>query len=352
MRRLLLFGLLCAGIAAAAAPASPARPRAAQFELSGLATGPTTFHDTVLSGSRRLEAARRAGEWGGNITASDGEVLQIFVSDNYPVDQTVPQSVAEFMIQLYHGPELSQAIVYIAPLTEVQRICGPDAGGCYDPEDENIVVPGDTLPDGTTKETILVHELGHNLARNRLNPPWDAVDWGTKRWATAMNVCARTKAGTAFPGDEGANYQLDPGEALAESYRVLNFQKQTWPNWTVLAPLIVDPSFAPTPAALEALKEDVLEPWTAPTPGSWQGRVPVSSLLARHVVATPLDGSFSVKLVGQVPAGVSISLALPSGRLVSRGPRRAYTTVCGTRSLTVLVRAKKPGAFGAAYATP
>jgi hypothetical protein len=72
----------------------------------------------------------------------------------------------------------------------------------------------------------------------------------------------------------------------------------------------------------------------------------------KHVVATPLDGAFSVKLVGRVPAGGSISLALPNGRLVSRGPRRAYTTVCGTRSLTILVAAKKPGAFGAAFATP
>jgi hypothetical protein len=352
MRRLCLLGLLCVGIASAAAPPGLAHVRATRFRLSGLVIGPTTFHDTVLSGSRRLEAARRTGEWGGNITASNGEVLQIFVSDTYPVDPTIPQSVAEFMIQLYHGPELGQAIVYIAPLAEVQRICGIDAGGCYDPDNENIVVPGDPLPDGTTKETILVHELGHNLARNRLNPPWEAVDWGTKRWATAMNVCARTRAGTAFPGDEGANYRLNPGEALAESYRVLNFQKQTWPTWTVLAPLIVDPTLAPTPAALAALKEDVLEPWTGPTVGSWHGRVAVLTRAAKHVVATPLDGSFSVKLVGKVPAGVSIALALPSGRLVSQGQRRAYATVCGTHSLTILVRAKKPGAFNAVFATP
>ena len=129
MRRLFLLGLACAGIGAVAAPAGPARTRATPFALSGLVTGPTAFHDTVLAGSRRLEAVRRAGEWGGNITASDGEVLQIFVSDAYPVDPTIPQSVAEFMIQLYHGPEIGQAIVYIAPLAEVQRICGPDAGG-------------------------------------------------------------------------------------------------------------------------------------------------------------------------------------------------------------------------------
>ncbi|HST25125.1 MAG TPA: hypothetical protein VLJ76_03965 [Gaiellaceae bacterium] len=353
MRRLLLlFGLIGLGVAAGTAAASPAPvQRAERFELSGLATGPAAFHDTVIAGSRKLAAVRRTGEWGGSITASDGEVLQIFVSDSYPVDPTVPQSIAEFMIQLYHGPEISQAIVYVAPLDEVQSICGPDAGGCYDPDTENIVVPGDPLPDGTTKETILVHELGHNLARNRLNPPWVAVDWGTKRWATAMNICARTAAGTAFPGDEGANYQLNPGEALAESYRILNFQKQTWPNWTTLTPFILDQSLYPTPAALTALQQDVLQPWTGPTVTSFSGRVVSATRVSKRVVGTPLDGSFSVKLTGKVPAGATISLAV-GGKVVAKGLRRASTVVCGARSLSILVRATKPGAFSATYATP
>jgi len=352
-RLLLLFGLIGLGVAAGAAVASPATvQRATRFELSGLTTGPATFHDTVIAGSRRLQAARQAGEWGGNVTASDGEVLQLFVSDAYPVDPTVTASLAEFMIQLYHGPEISKASVYVAPIDEVQSICGVDAGGCYDPDTENIVVPGDVLPDGTTKETILVHELGHNLARNRLNPPWQAVDWGTKRWATAENICARTAAGTAFPGDEGSNYQLNPGEALAESYRILNFQKQTWPTWTILAPFIVDESFYPTQADLDALKQDVLDPWTGPAVASWSGRVVNATRASKHVLQTPLDGSFSVKLVGHFPQGASISLVDPTGKVVATGLRRASTVICGTRSLSILVRAKKPGAFSATYATP
>lgn len=353
MRRLLLLGLI--GLAAAAAVAQAGTghvQRATRFELSGLLTGPATFHDTLLSGSRRLEAAERAGEWGGNVTASDGEVVQVFVSDSYPVDPTVPQSVADFMVQLYHGDELGQAIVYIAPYAEVQRICGFDAGGCYDPATEKIVLPGVVLPDGTTKETILVHELGHNMARNRLNPPWDAVDWGTKRWATAMNVCARTAAGTAFPGDENANYALNPGEALAESYRVLNFDKQAWPTWTVLAPLIVDQTFAPTPAALDALKQDVLDPWTAPTVASWSGRVVSAARVVKRVVATPLDGSFSIKLTS-APKGAAISLVdTRTGHVLARGTRRVATTICGQRKLTVVVKAAAAGAFSATSATP
>ena len=354
MRRLFLLALIGLGVAAAAAAASSGRvQRATRFTLAGLATGPATFHDTVLSSQRRLQAARRAGAWGGSVAASDGEVLQLFVSDSYPVDPTVTQSLADFMVQLYHGDELAKAVVYVAPIDEVQSICGVGAGGCYDPGSENIVVPGDPLPDGTTKETILVHELGHNLARNRLNPPWSTVDWGTKRWATAMNVCARTAAGTAIPGDEGANYRLNPGEALAESYRVLNFDKQAWPNWTTLAPLVVDPSFAPTPAALEGLKEDVLDPWTGPTVTSWSGRVASAGRAARRVIATPLDGSFSVKLVGHAPQGASISIVdTRTGKLLVKGARRAGTTVCGLRKLTLVVRAAKTGSFSATYATP
>jgi hypothetical protein len=353
VRRLILLGLIGLGVAAGAAVARPASVhRAARFQLSGLTTGPATFRDTILSPSRRLQAARRAGEWGGNVTASDGELLQLYVSDTYPVDPTVTQSLADFMVQLYHGDELEKAAVYVAPLDEVQLICGLGAGGCYDPSNENIVVPGETLPDGTTKETILVHELGHNVARNRMNSPWDTVDWGTKRWATAESICTRTAAGTAFPGDEGANYALNPGEAFAESYRILNFQKQAWPDWTVLAPIVVDQSFYPTPADLDALTQDVLDPWTGPTVASWSGRVASTGRAVRHVIQTPLDGSFSVNL-GRAPAGASITLVdTRTGKLLARGARRASTTVCGQRALSLVVRAAKPGSFSATYATP
>jgi hypothetical protein len=353
VRRLLLLGTIGLALAAGVGVASPRSVlRAQRFSMSGLQGGAVSFHDSVLHGSRRLQAAEKTAAWGGPVTASDGEVLQISVSDAYPVDPTVPQSVAEFMIQLYHGPELSLVKVYLAPLDEIQTICGADAGGCFDPESNTIVVPGETLPDGTTKETILVHELGHNLARNRVNPPWNALDFGTKRWATAENICQRTAAGTAFPGDEGANYKLNPGEALAESYRILNFKKQTWPNWTVLAPIIVDQSFYPTDADLEALKQDVLQPWAAPTVATWTSRVVSVKHTVRRVVATPLDGSFSVKLTRE-PRGASVSLVdTKSGVTIALGLRRAATTVCGQRALTIVVKATSPGAFSATYARP
>jgi hypothetical protein len=69
-------------------------------------------------------------------------------------------------------------------------------------------------------------------------------------------------------------------------------------------------------------------------------------------VRTPLDGSFSVRLV-RAPAGASIALVDPrTGKVVAKGARRASTVVCGRRSLTILVGATKPGVFSATYAAP
>ena len=82
----------------------------------------------------------------------------------------------------------------------------------------NLVVLGDAVG-GITPTSVAAH--GHHIAANRSNAPWLALDWGTKRWATRMSICARRGARTAFPGDEGDNYSLNPGEAFAEAYRVL-----------------------------------------------------------------------------------------------------------------------------------
>jgi hypothetical protein len=354
MRRVLVVSMIVAVTAGVVAAAPPAARRAGTFSVAGLSHGSTTFRDTVLSGSRRLQAARRAGEWGGATTASDGETVRIYVSDGYPVDPTVTQSLADFLVQLYHGSELASATFYVAPLDELQRICGGFAAGCYDPESETIVVPGENLPDanGTTKETILVHEYGHHVARSRVNAPWSAEDWGPKRWATAAGVCARQAGGTAFPGDEGANYLLNPGEAWAETFRLLNFDKQTWPTWTVFAPWNVDQSFYPDATALQAAEEDVLDPWTGPTVATWTSRVVNLKRAVSKVISTPLDGSMSVKLTS-APRGSQISIVDPTtDAVVASGARRASFRVCGRRTLVLSVRAKAPGPFAAIYATP
>ena len=58
-----------------------------------------------------------------------------------------------------------------------------------------------TLPSrDLSAEAIIAHEYGHHVAANRSNAPWAALDWGTKRWATYIQVCGRARDGRALPG--------------------------------------------------------------------------------------------------------------------------------------------------------
>ena len=122
-----------------------------------------------------------------------------------------------------------------------------------------MVAPGETVADITAEEVVR-HEYGHHIAFNRLNAPWTAVDWGPKRWASAANVCARVARREAYPGDEGTNYALNPGEAWAEAYRLMDERKAGDHDRDVadrLAELLPERGGTPGGGA------DVLQPWTA-----------------------------------------------------------------------------------------
>jgi hypothetical protein len=95
-----------------------------------------------------------------------------------------------------HGSELATVAIFQAPLDEVSLICVPDAGGCYSPSRRFLVFPGD-LGAGADAD-VAAHELGHHVAASRRNDPWDANDWGPKRWATSVGVCGRVAQGTRF----------------------------------------------------------------------------------------------------------------------------------------------------------
>ena len=220
---------------------------------------------------------------------------------------------------LPHGKELSAAKVYIAPLPQVAEMCfTTEALGCYG--GQTLVVVGEST-DGIAPSSIATHEYGHHVAANRSNAPWPAIDWGTKRWASQVGVCSRVRSGMAFPGDEGMNYSLNPGEAFAESYRVLVETNGTaagydWP--------IIDPSFRPTPESLAALREDVLHRRVGPQP---QRRFEASSFAKgaprSTKVATLLDGDLQLRVT--VPGGGADDVTL----LSSDGLDRAYDRLLG-----------------------
>jgi hypothetical protein len=292
-----------------------------------------------------VQAAR--ADWGGPVAASTGEVVNVTFSDMYPQDPALAQRWANLLAGLVHGPELATVHLHLAPLREVQRACGFQALACYSPFAERIVAPGETVPDGTPAESIVVHEYGHHVAANRTNAPWRAVEWGTKRWATYINVCSRARSGALSPGAEGRSYRLNPGEGFAEAYRVLNERRAGRPDtWT-----LVDATFFPDATALQLLEQDIVQPWTTNASVSFSGSFRRGTGSARtFTVPTPLDGAVRVTLSAPSGTSTSVGLALFSGsQLVARsapGARSLSSTVCGMRSLTLRVtRTKGFGAF-------
>jgi len=289
-----------------------------------------------------LAAPTAAFAWGGRYPTGDtyGSTIQVNISDTYPVDPALPLDWATFFGSLVHGRELSLLTVDLAPLDEVQSFCGPEALACYDPDSQTIEAsPEDQLNAPVAKE-IVTHEYGHHIANNSLNAPFDAEAYGTKRWASYMNICKRTAAGELFPGDEGENYQENPGEGYAEAYRVLNLTKQgaTDIGWD-----IVDPDLYPNATALALLEQDITSPWKGPTLTHVRGSFG-NGRVRTIVTKTTLDGSFVARL--HAPAKSRMRLALYAGsRLVASGASVKYE-ICGQRSLTLKVqRLSGRGAF-------
>jgi hypothetical protein len=323
-------GTAAVGSASAATLVSPEASRIGQV------TAP--IRDTVLSATNARRLAAVPGTfWGGPFTASTGETVQIQFSTSYPQDPALGQKWADFLAGLVHGSELPKLTLYLEPLSDVQRLCGRAAAACYSDRDSTIVAPGDALPDGTSAEAVLTHEYGHHVAASRDNSPWPAIDWGTKRWATYEQICTRAGQRALFPGDEGPNYTLNPGEAFAESYRVLNERLQNLPEppWDV-----VDASFTPDDTALQLVEQDVLQPWAGPTVSTISGSFTRQGRTRAYSVADELDGTVRVTLA--TPRTGKFSLAVagspPSRTVASGGGRRTVsTTACGSRTLSLTV---------------
>ena len=295
------------------------------------------FRDTVLPAhARALQAAALDGYWGGPTTAATGETVNVYVSTDYPEDPAVTQKWADFLASLVHGDELSSVDVRLESERQVRRLCGRLALACYSPSTHTIVVPFVQSPDGPTTESVLAHEYGHHIAATRLNTPWDANDYGPKRWATAVGVCQKAQAGVLFPGDEGENYTFNPAEIFAEDYRLLNERKLGLP---VSAWEIVDESVQPDDAALAALEQDVVAPWlgqrTLTYSGSFRKGSPARA--RTFVIQTPLDGSVEARIAS--PKGTSFKLRLD-------GHPTSFQNVCGRRTVTASIsRVKGYGAF-------
>lgn len=329
--------------APAASAAAPDRNLDAHPSLTRILYGPSTITDSTLT--RKLSAT---DFWGGTYTASTGEQVTIQVSPSYPEDPAVAQRWANFLASLVHGPELSSVTLYLETPSEVSRTCGgEDILGCYG--HGTIVAPGEDA-NGAAAESVITHEYGHHVAANRINTPWPAVDWGTKRWASYLQVCARTNAHQLFPGAESSlEYQFNPGEVFAEDFRVLNEQRLGLP----VAPWeVVDSSLQPDAEALTLLQQDVLTPWTANSATQFSGRfVKRGSSVRNYKEIETLDGNLAVSVRTNAHIRVQI---LRAGHVVAHGAKSAQTIICGgSRNYSVRVtRTSGNGAFTLSMSKP
>ncbi|HET8968673.1 MAG TPA: hypothetical protein VFN06_04540 [Gaiellaceae bacterium] len=304
----------------------------------------------IADSSAPLSSARltqSAITWvGGSTTASTGESVTVYVSAALPTELGTPQTWADFLAGLVHGPELAALTTYIAAFDEMQEVCGSRALGCYGAN--RMISMGETRF-GVTAAEVVRHEYGHHIAFHRANVPWVAIDWGPKNWSSAVDVCRRADARTAYPGDEGDHYALNPGEAWAETYRLLDERKAgaVGSGWQ-----IIDESFYPSETALQAAERDVVQPWTA---GRRQvlrrtftkGGAPTWLL----PLATPLDGILDVQV--RLPRGGLHEVELVTSdrkTVLQKGPWSSTTmktltrTLCGERA--VFLRVTRKGAFG------
>jgi len=314
------------GIILLTAPAAAGRSTSALEppNRQEIAVGPAVIPDAPLPAGRRFAAAADApppGFWGGTYTTSTGEQVTVYASDRYTVDQSLTQKWANFLGSLVHGSELSSVQLLLAPLSQVEQICGTaDVLGCYG---ENTIVASPDDTSGISAEAVITHEYGHHVAENRQNPPWQTVDYGTKRWASYEQVCKKTQAGELFPGSESPpDYELNPGEAFAETYRVLNERELGLPEapWE-----IVDQSLYPDATALALLKQDVLQPWTSNRTTTLRGVFLRKGRSAKSFrVTAAYDGTLTASVRGAT--GMRLTLNLHQ------------TTVCGNRTFTLRVK--------------
>ena len=367
----LLLVATLASIAMAAANGAAAQSTARRLKSprpAEIARGSASISDTLLK-PQPTRALAPSGLWGGVYQTPSGETVTVYASNSYAVDPALGQRWADFLASLLHGSELAAVTVLLATPDEIKRICGGFAVACYDDAPAVagpcarchssarrglLYAPGEDPSPDLSAEAVITHEYGHHVAADRSNAPWLALDWGPKRWASSMQVCANARAGQLAPGAEDPiAYKLNPGEGWAETYRVLNERRFGLPEapWQ-----IVSDSLYPDEAALTAAEEDVTAPWQRATTTARTASLTRTTRARTYTIATKLDGT--LKLALRPSAGLRLTLDVDaSGRRVlhtvaARAIART-TTICGARSYRIRVTATRgSGSFRLTVAEP
>jgi hypothetical protein len=310
LRRAVRFLLLAASVILAlpavgsAAPSPDAAPTSRTLANQiGNATGPLA--PVVLAGGQTIQIGAVPG-----------------------ADATAAQA-ASVLGGLLHGAEMQGLEVRVVSTEMAEAICKTTA--CYLHDSGTIVIPASTTVGGMPFATALAHEYGHHIAHASANPPWAAIDWGPKRWSTAVGVCSGVAAGSYSPGDEGAGYWDNPGEAFAQAYALSQFPGSV-PWWWHLPP--------PDASSLAALRTDVTNPWR-PHPATMRfaprrrGRQPIA-------ITPALDGEISASVLRGAgdQAHPVLNLRSSTGVLLARsraGRRRARLSYTACQSGPLLL---------------
>ena len=309
---------------------SAATPPRAAHALFREGTAPATEAVSKLS-------SPLVGTSGGAYPVANGQTVRFYSAREYlTADPSFNQHWADFLASAPHGDELSSVTVVMLPLAGVQSYCGAQALACY--SGGTIVAPGDDPAPDLSAASVLLHEYGHHIADNRINDPWAAIDYGTKRWASVENICRRTADGMLHPGDEESDYHLNPGEAWAETYRVVAERALglTSPPWE-----IVSSSFYPDDADLAAASQDVLEPWSGNTVTTSTGSLTRTQKQRRLRIQTRYDGNFAVTLTNRTKGPLTMQVvdgaAKTLGTSTVRSGRTATvrSSICGQRLVQV-----------------
>jgi len=324
-------------LTAAAAAQSATKQRLESPHLSEIARASGPIPDTVLQAAPTSALAPN-GYWGGIYRTASGENVTVYASNSYAVDPALGQRWADFLASLLHGSELSSVTLLLAPSLQVTRVCGWDAIACYISQGSLLYAPGEDPSSDFSAEAVVTHEYGHHVAANRSNAPWLAIDWGPKRWASSMQVCAKARTGQLFPGAEDSlHYEVNPGEGWAETYRVLNERRLgvAEPPWQ-----IVSESLYPTDSALAAAEQDVTTPWQTATTSVRTAALSRATRTRAYTFAAPLDGTLKVTL--RPSPGLRAALDVYAGptRVTHAVGARAFsqtTRICGARSYTIRV---------------
>jgi hypothetical protein len=252
----------------------------------------------------RASAAAAAGP---SYPVAGGQSVHVQVDPAYGGTDAL-QRILDVLGAAPHGAEMNSLNLHIADTGTLDRLCGQNSTACYLTSSQTMVVSGSPVNTNNQmpQAMVITHEYGHHIEANRSFDGWYATNLGGRHWATYEHVCEGVAAGRLVPGDQGAHYWDNPGEAFAQAYATMLYPNAV-PWWW---------SFAqPDEGAFQAIREDVAD--TSPgTTVQWSGSLTRGRPTAATSINATLDGPIGVSVRGSGPARFQVSLVSPNGTVL------------------------------------